>query len=512
MNYQGIFVKKYLNLSQNRRHEMKYFTMNKSDDKQVNDGILYFAQRIDEMLKHSTYHIYKVPVLNTYLLVEEYLLTTNLASHGVIDKSHLNHIFEEFLESFNSDVIISEYISTYDRVALIQKLQSSSEFDKNKTMHYIFHLLSQYDYWCKEYLTNIVPHEKEKKKIEKALRCYIPGLIGRGYSPDYIFYHNKTVFNQPNKKDTVLLNEFLDRFDFQKRKYSVYVALHKNVRNFQAILSQNLGVIFDFDISEAKGFKYSEKKYIVVKLEIEALDERQAANIAYDELNIFYKFYRFMNDDRNRWFYNKCMVKCSNEGYAFVDLKVQRYNFPENEDRENTSKLSELMITALLFNAEQSFSIIDKVISLHNAALENTDLSNGFLNLWSILEVLFVSDKDRTKINEIERKIIPLLQKEYIIMLFKDLDTNLKDNLPIEQYNEIMNSIEGNDNKYKMASLITLDKYDELRKKIYVYLTNYPILRSRIHQLSSLCTKRQNFLNEIERFTRRVTWHLGYEK
>lgn len=487
---------------------MKFFTMNKSEDNQINDGILYFAQRIDEMLNHSTYHIYKAPVLNTYLLAEEYLITANLVSQEVIDKSHLKNIYEEFIESFNNDIIIKEYLSEYDRAALINRLNGSSEFDKNKVMHYVMHLLCRYDYWCKEYLTKIVPQDREKRKIEMALRCYIPGLIDRGYSPDYIYYHNKSIFNQSNKKNTDLLNEFLSRFDFKKRQYSVYVALHKNVRNFKDILTENLGVIFDFDISEAKEFKYSGNKYIIAKLEIEALDKRQAATIAYDKLNLFYKFYRFMNDDRKRWFLNKCMVKFSDDDYAFVDLKVQRYNFPEHEDSEKSGKLSELMITALITNARRSFDVIDTVISLHNTALENTDLSNGFLNLWSIFEVLFVSDKNRSKINEIERKLIPILKKEYIVMLFKDLDANLKDNLPIDQYNEIINSIEGSDNKYKITALVTLDEYSELRKKLYGYLSNYPLLRSRISQMNSLCNYRNSFLIEVERFTRKITWHL----
>jgi hypothetical protein len=488
---------------------MKFFTMNKSDENQINDGILYFSQRIDEMLKHSTYHIYKAPVLNTYLLVEEYLITADQVKKGIIDQSHLKFIFEEFLESFDNDIIIKEYISEEEKTALVNKLNGSTEFDRNKVMHYILHRLSKYDYWCKEYLLKIAPQEKEKRLIEQALRCYIPGLIDRGYSSDYIYYHNKTVFNQSDKNDLELLEEFLNRFDFKKRKYSVYVALHKNAQNFKEILIQKLGVDFDFDISEAKEFKYSGKKYIVAKLEIEALDKRQAANIAYENLDIFYKFYRFMNDDRKKWFLNKCMVRYSDSDYAFVDLTVQRFNFPENEDAEKSSELSELMITALLTNASRgSFNRIDKVISLHNTALENANLSNGFLNLWSILEVLFVSDKDRAKINEIERKAIPLLQKEYMIMLFKDLDGNLKDNLSIEQYNDIINSIDGNDNKYKIAALITLDKYDALRKKIYIYLKNYPILRSRISQMSTLCKRRNTFLNDLERFTRRIIWHI----
>lgn len=487
---------------------MRYFTMNKSEDNPINDGILYFSQRIDEMLKHSTYHIYKAPVLNTYLLIEEYLRTYNQVKKEIIDKAHLKYIYDEFLESFDNDVIIKEYISEKDRTALLNKLKSSSEFDRNKVMHYILHLISKYDYWCKEYLLKIAPQEREKKKIELALRSYIPGLLGRGYSSDYIYYHNKTVFNQSNKSDTELLKEFLDRFDFKKRNYNVYVALRKNVKGFKEILVQKLGVDFNFDNSEAKEFKYPENKYVIAKLEIEALDKRQAANIAYDDLNIFYKFYRFMNDDITRWVLNKCMVKYSDNDYAFVDLKVQRYNFPEHEDIDKASELSELMITTLLTYARHSFETIDKVISLHNTALENTDLSNGFLNLWSILEVLFVSDKDRSKINEIERKLIPLLQKEYIIMLFKDINENLAENLPIEQYNEIINCIDGSDNKYKITALITLEKYNDLRKKLYNYLSNYPLLRSRIAQLNSLCDYKTSFLKEIERFTRRISWHL----
>ena len=200
---------------------MKFFTMNKSDENQINDGILYFSQRIDEMLKHSTYHIYKAPVLNTYLLVEEYLITADQVKKGIIDQSHLKFIFEEFLESFDNDIIIKEYISEEEKTALVNKLNGSTEFDRNKVMHYILHRLSKYDYWCKEYLLKIAPQEKEKRLIEQALRCYIPGLIDRGYSSDYIYYHNKTVFNQSDKNDLELLEEFLNRFDFKKRKYSV---------------------------------------------------------------------------------------------------------------------------------------------------------------------------------------------------------------------------------------------------------------------------------------------------
>ena len=486
---------------------MKFFTMNKSEENQINDGVLYFSQRIDEMLKHSTLHIYKAPLLNTFLLAREYLITAKNVSFKVINESHLQYVYEEFLESFNNDIILKNNLSLDFRNAIVQKLQSSNERDRTKIMHYIMHKIGDYNSWCKEYLLSVVTQEKEKKKIEKALRCYIPGLIEGGYSAEYIYYHNKTTFNQKGKYDTELLSEFLNRFDFKKRKYCVYVALHNSVCEIKDILKKRLKVIFDFDKSEAQGYKYYAKKYILAKLEIEALDKQQAAETAYHYLDLFYSFYRFMNDDGKKWYLNKCMVKLSDDDYAFVDFKIHKYNYPQYKEL-NTSELSSLIITSLLTRARCSFEQIEKVVSLHNIALEDTDISNGFLNFWSILEVLFVRDNDCAKIKEIEKKLIPILQKEYLSSLFDDLNNNLKDNLSIEQYENILNSIDGEDNKRKIAKLVIFDDYDEVRKELYIYLSSFPLLRSRVSQLNMLCKKKNILKAELDRFTRRVTRHL----
>ncbi len=487
---------------------MKYFTMNKTEENLVNDGILYFAQRIDEMLCRSTYHIYKMPVLNTQLLIKEYLRTSDLVEQGIINENHLKYIFEEFLESFNGDIIIQEYIPDNVRDSLLQRMQSCTLNERRKLMHYALHLLSKYNFWCKEYIKKIAPQEREKKKIERVLRCYLPGLIAYGYDPDFIYYYNKTIFNQKGKSDVDLLDEFLDKFTFKKKKYDVYVVLNKKAAEFKEILTANLRVIFDFDLTEARELKYHEKKYMVVKMEIEALDKYEAAHHAYESLNLFFKFYKFMGDERGRWCYNKCMVKLDDNDFAFIDLKIQRYHFPYDSNSAANGRASALTISALLCVASSSFETIEKVIDLHNNAIENTDLSNGFLNLWSILEILFVNDKDCAKINEIEKKMIPIIQKEYIIMIFKGLDEALHDNLNPEQYRSIMERIGGSDNKYKTAALVTLCEYEDLRKELNDYLINFPILRSRISQMSQLCKRKIDFKNDLDRFTRRVTWHL----
>ena len=54
-------------------------------------------------------------------------------------------------------------------------------------------------------------------KIEKALRCFIPELIGGGYSGEYIYYYTKKIFFEAPVNSIEALNVFLDRFDFKEK-------------------------------------------------------------------------------------------------------------------------------------------------------------------------------------------------------------------------------------------------------------------------------------------------------
>lgn len=61
-------------------------------DKFSHDGMLFCAQRIEEMLMFFTSHLYKVPVLNTYLLICEYITTYGLVKKGATHESNLKII------------------------------------------------------------------------------------------------------------------------------------------------------------------------------------------------------------------------------------------------------------------------------------------------------------------------------------------------------------------------------------------------------------------------------------
>lgn len=60
------------------------FTINWNWDNRYgyDDGMLFFAQRIEEMLMYFTPHLYKVPALNTYTLIHEYGFMNMLKTHS----------------------------------------------------------------------------------------------------------------------------------------------------------------------------------------------------------------------------------------------------------------------------------------------------------------------------------------------------------------------------------------------------------------------------------------------
>ena len=143
---------------------MKYFKLDNWAPDFRHDGLLYFTHRIQEMLSYYSEHIYKVPVMNTHLLIHEYLHTAKLVKEKIINGNHLKYIMEEFQDTFINDLIVRENIVRKRREGILQKLNSATIEEQEKIMRYLLHVFQSYNLWCKDYLKKIVPQEREKRK------------------------------------------------------------------------------------------------------------------------------------------------------------------------------------------------------------------------------------------------------------------------------------------------------------------------------------------------------------
>lgn len=485
---------------------MRFYKLNSWDPNFKHDGLLYFTQRIQEMLFYYSAHIYKTPVLNTYLLVREYLNVAELVKSNTINENHLKYIMDEFQDTFSNDLIIREYINEDKRADILQKINSATTQDQVKIMSYLLNFLGDYNRWCIEYLKKIVPQEKEKKKIERALRCLIPGLIGAGYSHEFIFYYNRFVFSDSKVDSIDSLSKFLDRFDFKKRQYDIYLAINKDAFSFRDILERHLQVIFDIDV-DVSDLKYDRNKYNVIKMHVKAFDERSASNGAYEALSLFFRYYNFIGDQKLDWLFNTCKVIDANGQVAFVNLHPEGFDYSNRIENESAGKISATIISTLLANERNSFVAIDRAIKMHNVAIAEKDLRNGFLNLWSVFEILFVSEQAESKSAEIEKKVLPILQRDYLCFLIEDLGHNLKENLENEKINELKNKVGKEEGSEWLSCLLFLPQFSSLRTEVYGWLKDYPLLRSRMSQISNDFAEKKNVLADIERFRKRISWH-----
>ena len=472
------------------------------------DGLLYFAQRIEEMLFSYTSELYSVPAMNTHLLVLEYLDTDETIEDRSIAEAQLKHIMEEFQYSFKNDIVIQNNITEEECKNILDKLNTSNIVDRKKVMRYLFELLKKYDKWCVAYIKEIVPQEQEKKKIERALKCFVPELIGRGYSGEYIYHYARKIFFESPVDSIDALDAFLNRFDFRRKEYTVYVPVKKSVINFKEILEHRLRAEFGL-FPEASDLKYKSSRYVLVKLSLKDYDERAAADQAYRKLNLFFKYYNFLGNEKHDWIRNICKVTSEQGDNAFVEMRPLCFRrYVVEKDKVATGRMTETVISMLVFDSQEALYYIDRAVVMHNTAISERNLSNGFLNLWSALEVLFVESQSKSKLNDVEAKLIPILQKDYVSEIFGQLEDYLEENMG-EAYVENLKEevIEYNDDTW-LAELLILDEYEGCRTKIKNDLKEYPVLRSRISQVSSIFKTKKSALNEIERYTQRVKWHL----
>jgi hypothetical protein len=82
---------------------MKFAPLDNWEYSQPLEGLLFFVQRLDEMLFDYTLDSYNPPALNVPFLCIESLKTIDDIEEGVIDQNNLKHLLEELQWSLEND-------------------------------------------------------------------------------------------------------------------------------------------------------------------------------------------------------------------------------------------------------------------------------------------------------------------------------------------------------------------------------------------------------------------------
>lgn len=471
-----------------------------------NDGILYFFQRLEEMLFHYSTDIVRVPVHNTKTLLLEYINTLTEKNKGQVREYQLNQIQDELLESIKENKILYKVFGE----EFIADIVDSIPKDKDDAINYFSHKITKSYYkWCLEYIKEHAIQATHKDEIEFGLRSWIVEVISYGHSPEYIYSFLHTILEEnPNLEPQVILFRFLDRFSLIKQKYRVYLSFNSKFLDYRDLFSKRLNIVFDDD-PNSNIFRI-QKKDFVGYLDVESLDCYTAVSTAFDSVAVFIKYYQAISNSRKDIVRKFGFVK-DDINDKFIKIPVKPFGFHSIElDTKNNFKETVDRVIMECQNKINDTSIqLNRMISLHNAAINQNDLNSGFLNLWSILEIITSNITCESKIDKVITGIIPVLQKDYLPSLIENIHIDLVDNLSNLDYLDLINqlTLEG-ETKTAIARFIFSPKYEELRESYFVKLAKYPVIRNKIYKLYLLKNDKSQLLKLSTHYTKRVRWHI----
>lgn len=492
---------------------MKYEITGNWKNGYKNDAVLFFAQSIEKLLNPNTDHINRLPVLNSYSLLYEYMKTFDLVENELIDKKHLEFISEELFDALEHDLIIDRILSKEQLSSINKKFNSIKNEEKRTVILYLINQLYKFNETAKDYILEMLRNTKNKNEIFLGLRSYLSYLIGGGYSEDFIFNFCKIKFNNNKNVSMNTVEDFLSRFDFVNQKFTVILPVNIEIKQFQKILEKRLPLSFSINKKSLGRFIYDSDKYVLISLPIEALDLNQASILAMNRLALFTRYYKFFSQSTIPFFGKSCIVIDEDSGErSFV--KIRKNGLVYLSEEAEISKLqigetAEGVITSLMTYENNVFPVIDKAIMNYTNAYENKHLESSFLNFWAVLESL-CEKKDISKIMQIEDNILPILSKDYYAMIFEALLRDVTDNIPKNQLEGFFNTYfnKSSINNLDFINLILLDEYKDARIELNSFLEKYPFIRYNIFAINKRYEKLNSVKKDIERFETRLKWHL----
>lgn len=483
---------------------MKYLTQNWP---RKYSGILYFFQRLEEMLFHYSSDIVRTPIHNTRTLIHEYLYHEKEMKEGRVKGYQLDQILNELRESIKNDKVLSDNLSR----DFIETIAKELPKQRGDLVRYLHNKLPEKTYliWVQKYLINHCSFEGHKDEIEFGLRAWIVEVISSGHSPEYVYKYLQSEMGKPTTNAKEKLKLFIEHFSLDKKSFRVYFSFAPILSDCKTLFSQRL--MFSFEDDGSFDRFDIRKNDFTGYVDVESYDRYTAINAAFTKIDTFLKYYRVLSNRKNELIRKYCTVQeLENHEFFKLPIKSSGYRSIEVEPKTNITPTVDLTILACQAKPKNTSHQLHKIIELHNQAIQQHDLNDGFVNLWSILEIICADTLGESKIEKVLNGIVPILQKDYFAALHGNIDCDLRDNLSKKDYESLITQIGNNHPSIDpIAQFIYLPEFEQLRKDFFKdKLQDFPIIMTKIYRLWKLRENATLVKNLSEKYTQRIKWHI----
>lgn len=488
--------------------------------------LLFFAQRLDELLFHHTIDTYRYPALSIRGLAAEYCTVYKDVKKEKLNKKNLKHIIDEFVYRLKNDDVAKEILSN-EYVAYFEKNYALWDIkNQYENLQYIVRKLSNNIYYNKvvEQLKKLIKENRQKKEIDEKAVLFIRELLDCGYNENYVFHMLHEVFFHNEVASLDSLEEFFSKFDFVAKKYDVYIGYSSDLSSlmplFKKMQISDLRVSMVDLASVPVGIKTKRQKTILKFDSIETYDMYSAFEQASAISSCVVNSYSFFRHDPNSIRTYGQVVDENRNITTIMPKDLLKYRVSALS-REDSTKNAETLIKVLFMNYE-NLSSFSRITRIHNSAICSEKTSDSLLSLWSILEYIVEEDgsvekdkaecddgeKGRSKISNVISYTVPFLKSTYIPKLVK---TCMDDIIRWDDSffsTTIANNGFGSNNLEHTFAFLAFQSMQSAREELYSKTEKYPLLRYRVCSLSDLLHNTKNIKSIIEAHTLRINWQL----
>lgn len=489
--------------------------------------LLFFAQRLDELLFHHTTDTYRYSSLSLQGLVVEYCSVYHDAKIGTINKKNLEHIIEELSGRLDRDEVAKEILTEEFSIRFIKNYKSWDIKTQYENVQYIGRKLSNRTYYKHiiDSLRYLINENKRKREIDVKAAAFVGELLDYGYNENYIYQMLHEVFFYNEVSSLESLDAFFSRFDFKRKRYDVFIGYSKDISTLLPLYDKlevsDLDVSIVNPTSVPTGIKTKRQKTILRFEHIESYDMYSAFEIADTISSCVANSYAFFRHDPNQMRTYGQVVDEQNIITTIRPKNLLKYRV-SSLSCEASARSAESLIKVLFKNIE-NLSSFSGITRIHNSAISSENTSDSLLSLWSILESVVDEDdntdkqpsdksnegkKDRSKIGNVISYSIPYLKSTHIQKLVQTCmtdiirwDTNFFNN-------HILNNGFGSNDLEHTFAFLAFKSTQPDRDYLFENTETYPLLRYRVHTLSNSLKNSKGIKDLIKNHTQRVIWHL----
>lgn len=141
--------------------------------------LLFFAQRMEELLFHHTTDTYRYLSLSTRGLAAEFCSVYIDVSNNLIDKQNLSHIIDELASRLSNDDITKNILSKEFVDRFIKQYKSWDAKTQYENVRYIGRKLSNMSYYkhIVKNLKDLIIENRQKKSLDNLTSLFVREVL-----------------------------------------------------------------------------------------------------------------------------------------------------------------------------------------------------------------------------------------------------------------------------------------------------------------------------------------------